>query len=483
VNDPVPLIDPVAFDLVIIGAGPAGQKAAVQGAKVGKSVLVIERGDKIGGECVRRGTIPSKALREQAIEIAAFRERMKGILGKSQTQSVARIQTLAEKTDGIVAQQVAVGTRQLERNGVVCWHGNAAFESDRVVAVTDVRGHVRRVRGEHFIVATGSRPRVPPHVAVDHEHILDSDSILQLPYMPASLVVLGGGVIACEYASIFAALGVAVTIIDRATRPLAFLDEELSERFLQALRAVGGSYLGGKDIKRARFDGLDSVVIELAGGDRVTAEKALCALGRSACISGLGLDKAGVVVNDRGIIPVDQHMRSSVPHIYAAGDVVGPPALASTSMEQGRRAARHALGIPARTAFDVVPVGVYTIPEIGSVGLSEEEARARYGDVLVGRARFDEIARGILSGKSKGMLKIVADAQGRRVLGVHALGDGAAELIHTGQLAMMGGLEIDDLVDHVFNFPTMGEAYRVAALDVLGKRDKRERRDEPQAAE
>ena len=306
---------------------------------------------------------------------------------------------------------------------------------------------------------------------MDHEHVLDSDSILSLAYLPRSLAVLGGGVIASEYASVMSQLGVAVTMVDRAPRPLAFLDPELSSGFVASFQAGGGRYLAERKVLDVAFDGVSRVVATLDDGSTVETEKVLVALGRTGCLDGLGLDAAGLEATPRGTLDVDACGRTAAGHIYAVGDVAGPPALAASAMEQGRRAACHALGRDLREAAHPLPIGIYTIPEIASVGLAEPEA----GDVLgcaprIGRARFREVARGHIAGVGDGLLKLVADPAGGRLLGIQIIGEGATELIHVGQMALVAGLGVEDLIDTIFNFPTLAEAYRIAALDVANGR-------------
>jgi NAD(P) transhydrogenase len=302
-------------------------------------------------------------------------------------------------------------------------------------------------------------------VPVDHEHILDSDSILSLAYLPQSLIVLGGGVIACEYASIFALLGVRVTMIDRNPRPLMFMDAELTDHFVNALRRRGGDFLGGMGVRGVEWDEVAAVQVRLDDGRTLEAEKVLSALGRVARLDGLHVERAGLAVDARGVLPVNPWGQTACPHIYAAGDVIGPPSLASASMEQGRRAARHALGLELHGDDELIPSGVYAVPELACVGLTEEAARARDPGVVVGRANFEEIARGQIAYAREGLLKMVAGSDGR-VLGVHIVGEAATELVHVGQLAMLGGATADAFIDHVFNFPTFAEAYRVAALQI-----------------
>jgi NAD(P) transhydrogenase len=456
------------FDFVVIGSGPAGQKAAVQAAKAKASVVVIEDGAEVGGACVHRGTIPSKTLRETAVALGVLRRRSAGVLDVQPPEEL-KLASLMTRLEQVVASHQAVIADQLDRNGIARWHGRAKFASPHAVEVRGTDGVVRRATGKFVVIATGSRPRNPPGVPIDHEHVLDSDSILTLAYLPRSLAVIGSGVIATEYACIFAALGVAVTMIDRAPRPLAFLDEELVAEVSRAFGRAGGVYLGGRSAKHVVWDGQD-VISHLDDGRAVRAEKLLYCLGREANVAGLQLDAAGLAPNLRGLIEVDANCATKVSHIYAVGDVVGPPSLAATAMEQGRRAACHALGLPVPGSAEVVPAGVYAIPELATIGLTEAQARERHGGAVVGRARFAELARGQISGIEDGLLKLVCDGAGKRVLGVQIVGEGAAELVHVGQVAIVAGWDADAFVDHVFNFPTLAEAYRVAALDVCKRR-------------
>ena len=458
-----------SYDFLVIGGGPAGQKAAVQAAKVGERVLVVERG-VVGGECVQRGTIPSKTLRESALHLSGLRARAVGILDELAADTP--IKSLMRRLDDVLKGHQDFMSDQLERNGIDVIRGRAKFLSENEVEITKSDGSTRVARAETIIVATGSRPRKPDDIPVDHEHILDSDSILSLIYLPKSLTVMGAGVIACEFATIFQALGVEVTMIDRRSKPLGFLDPEIIGLFLARFKAMGGRFIPDAHTKRVEFDGMAAVEVELESGEVLKSEKALVALGRTASVNGLGLEAAGIELSDRGFIPVDEFCRSSVEHIYAIGDVVGPPALATASMEQGRRAARHALGLETQGRIDLIPVGVYTIPEIASVGLTEAQVVDKGEKPIIGRARFEEIARGQISGERDGLLKLVCDPSGRRLLGAHVIGAGATDLVHLAQLAMIGEMPIDTFVDNIFNFPTMAECYRVAALDVVGRRPK-----------
>jgi len=289
-------------------------------------------------------------------------------------------------------------------------------------------------------------------------------------YLPTSLTVLGGGVIASEYASIFQALGVKVTMIDRYPTPLGFLDGDMVDTFVEAFKAMGGTWLGNQNVEKVYWDGVSDVVTECADGTVVKSQKLLCAAGRLANVTGLELDNAGLSLNERGLISVDENLRTSVDNIYAAGDVIGPPSLASASMEQGRRAACNALGLKLGNMSQLIPSGIYSIPELSSVGLTEAQAKEKYGTVLVGRAKFEEVARGQISGNTEGMLKIVADANGKKILGVMLVGEGSTEVVHIGHMAMLAEQDVDIFVESTFNFPTLAEAYRIAALEILAQR-------------
>ena len=322
-----------------------------------------------------------------------------------------------------------------------------------------------------IIIATGSHPRSPESIPVDHEHVLDSDSILSLLYLPKSMTVLGSGVVASEYATIFAALGVEVTIIDKWPSPMGFLDSELTERFVRHFeQEMGGRFLGSSKVVKVEWNGVDAVEATLESGEVVSSEKLLCALGRAANVRGLDIERAGLSVNERGLIDVNENLQTIVSHIYAVGDVIGPPALASTSMEQGRRAMCHALGRQVSSSMSTIPVGIFTIPEMACVGLTQEQVSAEMGTAMVGRADFSELARGQISCCTNGMLKIVSDPHGESVLGVQIIGEGATELIHLGQMAMLTKVPTTFFVENIFNFPTLAEAYRVAALDILQQR-------------
>lgn len=463
---------PSTYDIIVIGAGPAGQKAAVQGAKAGKRVALIERERGIGGSCVYRGTIPSKTLRESALHLDRLKRAGEAL--QFNLKPDTQIATLLSRLEQVVQAHDSFMSKQLRRNGISLLHGRARFVNAHTIEMQTVDGASQEFTAGTIVVATGSRPRNPKEIPVDHEHILDSDSLLSMLYLPQSLAVIGGGVIGCEYASIFALLGVEVTLIDRAPYPLQFMDKELVEQFVKGLEHYGSHYLGESEIVEVRWDGVTHVVTTLKSGTIIKSEKMLVALGRQANIEDLDLEAAGLSLSDKGLIPVNQSCQTNMEHIYAVGDMVSGPALASKAMEQGRRAVRHALNLPVGDAASTIPLGIYTIPEMASIGLDEMGARERYKDPLIGRAKFEEIARAQISGASQGLLKMIADPAGERLLGVQVVGDSATELVHLGQLALQNGATVESFIDNVFNFPTYAEAYRIAALDILGQVAKRQ---------
>ncbi|WP_454063211.1 Si-specific NAD(P)(+) transhydrogenase [Candidatus Nitrospira salsa] len=456
------------YDIVVIGSGPAGQKAAIQGAKAGKRVALIEQNREVGGSCVYHGTIPSKTLRESALQIIRFQQTTEVFEFKMRDD--IKIASLMKRLNHVVNAHSTFMNEQINRNNIDRFHGRAKFLSDREVTIQGIDGKPIILSANFIVVGTGSSPRVPDNIPVDHEHILDSDSILSLVYLPKSLTVLGGGVIASEYASIFALLGVQVTMIDSADRPLRFLDKELTDEFCGAFQDSGGEYQGDQKIQEAHWDGYSNVVTVLKNGKTIQSEKLLVALGRIANIKNLNIEVAGLSATNRGLIPVNAQCQTTIPHIYAVGDVIGPPSLASSSMEQGRRAVCHALGLDPGVNPENIPMGIYTIPEMSSVGLSEQEVIEKYGGAIVGRGKFNEIARGQISGMTIGLLKMVADPKGEYLLGVHIVGEGATELIHIGQMGLLHDVKIDSFVENIFNFPTLAEAYRVAALDITKQR-------------
>jgi NAD(P) transhydrogenase len=456
------------YDVIVIGSGPAGQKAAVQAAKAGKKVALIERDNRLGGACVYRGTIPSKTLRENALRVKKMREN--AALCHFELAEDTEMSTLIDRLNQVLKAHDYFMVDQISRNHIDRIHGRARFVSANQIEVKKVKGETERYQAENIVIASGSIPRKPENIPIDHENIFDSDSILSMLYLPRSLTVLGGGVIASEYASIFQALGVKVTMIDRYPLPLGFMDSDLTGKFIASFQEMGGIWLGEKNVKTVEWDGLSQVVTTCEDGTVVRSAKLLCAAGRMANVQHLEIHNAGLTLNEAGNISVDEMLHTSVPHIFAAGDVIGPPSLASASMEQGRRASCNALGIKVGPMSKTIPSGIYGIPELSAVGMTEQQAQKSYGKVVVGRANFEEISRGQINGIRDGMLKIICDAQGEKVLGVQIVGEGATELIHIGQMAMLAHANVDIFVESIFNFPTLAEAYRVAALSVIGQR-------------
>ncbi len=457
------------YDFVVIGAGPAGQKAAYTAATAGRRVLLCERGE-LGGECVHRGTIPSKTMRETALSLAALR---RSEIGKGCTELGPRtmVDSLMGRLGEVLAGYSGTIRDQALEVGIELQRGRARLRDPHRVEILTLDGSTREVSAEFIVIAVGSRPRTPPNVPVDHEHILDSDSLLDLIYLPESLTVVGAGVIASEFATVFQTLGVAVTMIDRYPQPLGFVDPDIGQRFRAAFEGAGGTFIGEAHIDSVAYDGIGGVVTHLQDGRTLRTHKMLVAQGRTASVRGLGAEEVGIGLTERGLIEVDEHYQTGVRGIYAIGDVIGPPALAASSMNQGRRAVRHALGVDPGPAPEDIPAGIYTIPELAFVGLTEAAARERHGDaIIVGRAEFGGLARARINGAEQGLLKLVTDAEGRRILGVHIVGEGAVELVHLGQMARVGGLGVDVFVDQIFNFPTFAEAYREAALDVIRQR-------------
>ncbi|MEE8056585.1 MAG: Si-specific NAD(P)(+) transhydrogenase [Pseudomonadales bacterium] len=456
------------YDIIIIGSGPAGQKAAVQAAKANKKVAMVECDKVLGGACVHRGTIPSKTLRENALRIANLRHHAE--LFSFSLRPDLEMVALIDNMHSVISAHDDYINKQIVRNHIERIHGRASFIDNKNIKVTMPGGVSKNLSGDFFVIATGSVPRQLENIEVDHEHIYDSDSILSMIYLPQTLTVLGGGVIASEYASIFASLGVRVTMIDRYPRPLGFLDQALTDRFVHALESEGARFIPNAKLKRVYWDGISKVITELEEGSIIRSEKLLSASGRVSNIKDLTIENAGLSLSERGIISVDRRCRTEVENIYAAGDVIGPPSLASASMEQGRRASCAALGVDLGEMTEMIPGGIYAIPELSTVGMSETQAIEEYGDPIVGVAHFEEIARGQISGIQDGLLRMVADPVGKKLLGVQIVGEGATELIHIGQMGLLSNMDVDVFVDNIFNFPTLAEAYRVAALNIVGQR-------------
>jgi NAD(P) transhydrogenase len=454
------------FDMVVIGSGPAGEKAAAQAAYFGKRVAVVERSPSPGGAVVRDGEIPSKTLRETALYITGFRRRDVYGLGLT-LDPKATVARLRARTAEVIETMTDAVRRNLERHGIELVHGDARLGVDRTVHVTLGAGQERVLQGDVVLIATGSRPFRPPSIPFDDPDVHDSETVLDIDRPFTSLVVVGGGAVGCEYASIFTALGVKVTLVDSGERVLSFFDGEISQLLAQVFAGVGMRLVLGNGRAAVGRDG-DGLNCTLADGEEIRPDKVLFASGRVGNIEGLGLEEAGIEVDARSRIVVDETFRTTAESIYAAGDVIGPPALASVSMEQGRVAACYALGIPFKETVDPMPpFGVYSVPEAAMVGLTEEGAAAHKIDYEVGRGWFAGNTRATIAGADDGLVKLVFRREDRKLLGVHVLGDHAAELVHQGQAVLNYGGTIDYFIHSTFNAPTESEAYKYAAYDGL----------------
>jgi NAD(P) transhydrogenase len=452
------------YDLLAIGSGPAGQKAAIQATKLGRRAAIIER-RTIGGVSVNRGTIPSKTLREAVIYLTGISQR--AVYGDSyRLKEDITVEDLGLRTRQVVEREVDIVRNQLARNHVHVFNGIARFVDAHTMAISG--DEERRITAEKIVIATGTRPHRPKTVEFDNKTILDSDGLLLLERLPASIVVVGAGIIGIEYASMFAALGTKVTVVEKRHRLLDFVDSQIAEGLQYHLRDLGVVFRFGEAVTAVeRHDG--ATMTRLESGKQIPAEVVLYAAGRQGETSDLDLGSAGLDANERGYIEVGPDFRTAVDHIYAAGDVIGWPSLAATSMEQGRLAAAHALDQPTHSMSELLPFGIYTIPEISYVGRNEEELTEAACPYEVGISRYRELARGQILGDSYGMLKLLVSLEDRTLLGVHVLGTNATELVHIGQAVMGNGGTVDYLVDAVFNYPTLAESYKVAALDAMNK--------------
>ncbi len=437
------------YDLLVIGSGPSGQKAAIAAAKLGHSAAVVERTDTVGGVCINTGTIPSKTLREAILYLTGLTQRE--LYGQSyRVKRDITVQDLSTRTRHVVGREIDVILHQLGRNHVTLLTGTARFVDPHTIGIQG--GPVERlVTAANVVIATGTRPARPDSVAFDDRTIVDSDAILSLEQIPSSMVVVGAGVIGLEYASMFAALGSKVTVVER-----------------RDLRDLAVTFRFGETVAAVEPHGGRTITV-LQSGKRIPADTVLYSAGRQGLTDELDLANAGLQADARGRVAVGQDFRTSVGHIFAVGDVIGFPALAATSMEQGRLAAYAAFGEPAKSIGDLLPIGIYTIPEISYVGKNETDLTEASVPYEVGISRYRELARGQILGDSYGMLKLLVSLDDRRLLGVHVFGTNATEIIHIGQTVMGNGGTVDYLVDAVFNYPTLAEAYKVAALDAANK--------------
>jgi NAD(P) transhydrogenase len=456
------------FDLLVLGSGPGGQKAAIAGAKLGRHVGIVERRHMVGGVCINTGTIPSKTLREAVLYVTGLSQRE--FYGQSyRLKDEVTVGDLTARTQHVISREIDVIRSQLARNHVHMLVGTARFVEPNAVMIAAEDGTERRITAEKFVIAVGTRPARPTTVDFDGRTVVDSDQILDLDHVPPTMVVVGAGVIGIEYASMFAALGTKVTVVERRDRMLEFCDLEIIEALKYQLRDLAVTFRFRESVARVeRHDGGTLTILE--SGKRIPSDTVMYSAGRQGVTEELALEKAGLEADARGRIKVDDDFRTSAPHVYAVGDVIGFPALAATSMEQGRRAAYHACEEPVQTPMnDCQPIGIYTIPEISYVGKTEDQLTEDSVPFEVGISRYRELARGAILGDSYGMLKLLVHSDTRQLMGVHVFGTGATELVHIGQTVMGLGGTVDYLVDAVFNYPTLAESYKVAALDAMNK--------------
>jgi NAD(P) transhydrogenase len=456
------------YDIVVIGSGPGGQKAAIAAAKLGKSVAIIERAGMLGGVCVNTGTIPSKTLREAVVYLTGMSQRE--LYGASyRVKDKITPADLLARTQHVIGKQVDVVRSQLMRNRIDLIEGHGRFIDAHTIQIEeDSQAERITVSADFIVIATGTKPVRPSGVEFDENRVLDSDGILDLNSLPASMVVVGAGVIGIEYASMFAALGTKVTVVEKRNDMLDFCDPEIIEALKFHLRDLAVTFRFGEEVTAVDV-GAAGTVTTLASGKQIPAETVMYSAGREGQTEHLGLENAGLETDHRGRIFVDDHFQTKVDHIYAVGDVIGFPALAATSMDQGRLAAYHAFGEQCDGMTALQPIGIYSIPEVSYVGATEVELTKDSIPYEVGVSRYRELARGQIAGDSYGMLKLLVSTHDRTLLGVHIFGTSATEMVHIGQAVMGCGGTVDYLVDAVFNYPTFSEAYKVAALDVTNK--------------
>jgi NAD(P) transhydrogenase len=454
------------FDLVVIGCGPAGEKAGAQAAYFGKRVVAIEGAEHVGGSCINTGTVPSKTLRESALYFSGLKQRGLYGIDYSLKENLTVHDFMHHEREVVEMERQRV-LKNLALHQIELVHGRASFDDAHTVSVSGANGK-RQLRGDVILISTGSKPHRPSEIAFDDVRVFDSDTFLWMDRIPQSLAVIGGGVIGCEYASIFVALGVKVTLVDGRERLLPFLDGEISERLRVRLAALGMQFWFNERPAKVQI-AESGVQLVMKSGKTLETESVLFAAGRRAAVDGLSLDKAGLTVNQHGYISVDEHYRTAMPHIYAAGDVIGFPALASTSMEQGRVAVCHAFGFQYKQRVaSMLPMGIYTIPEISTAGETEESCQEKKIDYCVGRALYANNARGHIIGDTAGMLKLVFARADKKLLGVSIIGESATELIHIGMMVLDNNQTIDEFIEQVFNYPTLSETYKYAAYEGLG---------------
>ncbi len=456
------------YDLVCIGSGPAGQRAAIQASKLGKKVAVVERQQMIGGVCIESGTIPSKTFRE-AVQRGYSRP---GLEASEQFRPRYRptMHQLIGHVERVIEREIFVVQENLSRNDIQVVRGIASFLDGHTLQVEGVEGR-RRLSTDKVLIAVGTRPSDPPGLKADNQTIMNSDCLLDLEKMPRSIAVVGAGVIGIEYASMFAALGVQVTVIDRRPRPLEFLDHEIVDELIHQMRKADVTFRCGEAVERIEVVEVPQRkgLIELESGKHIVADVVLFSAGRIGSTEDLNLESVGLQADERGRMKVDEHHRTATENIYAAGDVIGFPALAATSSEQGRLAACHMFGVEAQPMGSHFPVGIYAIPEISMVGATEEELTRDRVPYETGIAHYKEISRGQILGDDSGMVKLIFHREDGRLLGAHCIGSGATELVHVGQAVLGLGGGLDYFIRTVFNYPTLAECYKVAAFNAANK--------------
>ena len=456
-----------SFDLVVIGSGPAGQRAAIQAAKSGKRVGLVEQLEVIGGTCINTGTIPSKTMREAVLHLSGF--LYQGIYGVNyRVKDAITMADLSFRVQQVIKNELDVTKAQLFRNGITMLQGTASFVDPHTIQVSGPRGDMT-CNAAAVIIATGTRPSESPTVPANGRTILLSDQVMQMPELPKTMIVVGGGVIGVEYTCMFAALGVRVVLVEKRPRLLEFADGEIVEALCYHLRDHRVTLRLNEEVDTVEALADATVVATLKSHKKVSGQALLYAVGRLGNVDPLNLAAAGLEADARGRIAVDSEFRTSQPHIYAVGDVIGFPSLASVSMEQGRLAAGHAVGLDVHSSPQNYPYGIYTIPEISFIGRTEEQLTDEDVPYEVGLAYYREIARGQIRGDTTGRLKIIFHRETRELLGVHIIGEGAAELIHIGQAVLSFGGKVDYFVDTVFNYPTLAECYKAAAFNGLNK--------------
>ena len=453
------------YDMAVIGSGPAGQKAAIQGAKLGKRVAIVDRPSCVGGICIHHGAIPSKSLREAILYFTGFYHRQ--TYGARHHKDLT-MQELMERCAQVESNETQIVLDQLERNRVEFIEGEASFANEHTLVVHD-EDRSFEIIGDIVIVATGTSPSRPQSVPFEDGVIVDSNGLTTLKELPKSLIVVGTGVIGTEYASMLALLRIQVTLVDQRPVILDFVDQEIAEALIYHMRDIGVVLHLGEEVVSTEKTQNGKVCATFKSGKRVFGDALLYAAGRQGSTANIGLEKIGVKIDGRGRIPVNEHYQTNLPHIYAVGDVIGFPSLASSSMEQGRSAACHAFGVAVQHRPDLIPYGIYTVPEISMVGLNERQLIQKEVPYEIGVARYREIARGQILGDKVGMLKLLFHQNSRQILGVHAIGQGATELIHIGQTAMAFNGTIDYFIENTFNYPTLAECYRVAGLNGYNK--------------